>query len=292
MSKLKAKKILGKAALILLLCFVAIIMVLPFYWSVLTSLRPDKEIFKIPIEWLPKSITFDHYRRVFEVFPFFKYFCNTLIITVSGLLSNLLFGSLAGYAFAKLSFKGRNLIFKLMLMTLMLPGVVILIPQFLVLKNFPLAGGNNLFGQGGTGFIDSFLGVILPGAIGVYGIFFMRQFFLTLPNDLGESARVEGAGECTIFARVYLPLVKPALASLAIFGFQGGWNNFLWPNIILQDPDKKVLTMGLQAFTFNNYAEYGPMMAASVLICIPVFLVFIFFQKYFVQGVALSGMKE
>lgn len=279
-------------ALYLVLSLFGIVMILPFYWSILTSLRLDADIFKIPIEWIPKRLTTEHYIKAFQTVPFLKYALNTLLITVSGMAMNLFFGSAAGYAFAKIRFVGKKIIFRMMVSSLMVPGVVTMIPTFLILKNFPLVGGNNILGSGGFGFLNTIWGVILPGGIGVFAVFFMRQFFLSLPDDLAESARVEGAGEGIIYFKIYLPLVKPALATLGIFGFQAGWNSFLWPNIVLSDPNMKVLTMALQSFSFNNQTQYGPLMAASLFISAPVFVVFLFFQKYFVQGIALTGIKD
>ncbi len=286
------RKRIEAAVLYGILTLFGALMILPFYWSILTSLRADSDIFRIPIEWLPRHLTAEHYLKAFRTVPFFQYAWNTLLITILGMSMNLFFGSAAGYAFAKIRFAGKKIIFRTMISSLMIPGVVTMIPVFLILKNFPLAGGNNILGSGGYGFLNTIWGVILPGGIGVFAVFFMRQFFLSLPDDLAESARVEGAGEGTIFFRIYLPLVKPALATLGIFGFQSGWNSFLWPNIVLNDPDRKVLTMALQAFSFNNQTQYGPMMAASIFISAPVFIVFIFFQKYFVRGIALTGIKD
>jgi len=292
MNESNGLKTKDKVLIYSILSLFGVVMILPFYWSILTSLRPDADIFKIPIEWLPKRLTLEHYYKAFNMVPFFKYTINTLLITLTGLALNLFFGAAAGYGFAKIRFSGKSLIFRIMLSSLMVPGVVTMIPTFLILKNFPLVGGNNILGKGGFGFLNTLWGVILPGGIGVFAVFFMRQFFMSLPDDLAQNARVEGAGEATIYFKIYLPLVKPALATLAIFGFQSGWNSFLWPNIVLSDPDKKVLTMGLQAFSFNHQTQYGPLMAASIFISAPVFVVFIFFQKYFVQGIALTGIKE
>jgi len=274
-----------------ILGIIGVIMILPFYWSIITSLRPDEEIFLIPIMWFPSEITFDHYIKAFTTVPFGRYFLNSSYIAIMGVLFNLFFGSLSGYAFAKLKFRCKDQIFKILLASLMVPGVVTLISSYIILRGFPLVGGNNLFGQGGNGFINSFWAVILPGAAGAFAVFFMRQFFLTLPNDLGEAARIEGAGEFLIFWRIYLPLAKPALAALGIITFQAGWNLFLWALIVLNDPNKWTVQIGLQAFSFNQTTEYGPMMAASVVASIPVLVVFIFAQKYFFQGIAFSGIK-
>lgn len=274
------------------LVFFGIIMFLPFYWSLLTAIRPNQEIFALPPAWLPKNFTLAHFKSAFTTIPLGRYIINSGYLAIMGVLTNLFFGSLAGYAFAKLKFRGRQLIFRVLLSSLMIPMVVTMIPQFVLLKFFPLVGGNNLIGQGGNGLLNSYWGIILPGAAGAFSVFFMRQFFLTLPNDLAESARLEGAGEFRIFWQIYIPLTKPALATLAIFTFQAGWNNFFWPMIILNDPTKATVQMGLQAFSYNHATEYGPMMAASIVTTLPILILFIFTQKYFIQGIAFTGIKE
>ena len=225
--------------------------------------------------------------------PFFRYLGNTVFVTVMGLVMNLFFGTLAAYAFAKIDFAGNKIIFKIMLSSMMIPGVVTLTPLFLVLSKIPLAGGNNILGQGGIGLINTHWAIILPGAIGVYGIFFMRQFFLNLSNDLGEAARLDGASEFRIFSTIYVPLVLPAMMTLGIFCFQSGWNNFMWPNIVLFDSNKYVLTVALSGFKYSsNGTDYGPMMAFSILMSLPIIILFGFAQKYFISGVALGGVKE
>ncbi len=269
----------------------AVIMILPFYWTILTSVRYNEEMFSLPIKWFITRVTFEHYINAFTTVPYARYFGNSLFLAVMGVLTNLFFGSLGGYAFAKLKFRGKNFIFKILLSSIMIPGVVTMIPQFLLLKSFPLVGGNNLYGMGGTGLLNSYWAIILPGAAGAFAVFMMRQFFVTLPDDLAEYARIEGAGEFRIFWNIYLPLTKPALAALSIFTFQGGWNNFMWPMIILNDPDKYTIQMALQAFSYNHATEYGPMMAASIVATLPIFVLFIFAQKYFVQGIAFAGLK-
>jgi len=266
-------------------------MVLPFYWSLMTSIKYNEDIFTYPINWFPTRITFEHYISVFIIIPFARYFWNSSFMASMGVLANLFFGSLAGYAFAKLRFRGQNGLFKMLLASMMVPGVVVMIPAFLILKNFPLVGGNNIFGSGGRGFINTYWAVILPGAAGAFAVFLMRQFFLTLPNELGESARIEGCGEFRIFWDIYFPLVKPALAVLAIFTFQAGWNQFLWPIIVLNDPKMSTIQMGLQAFSYAHRADYGPMMAGSVVAILPMLVLFIYAQKYFLKGIAFSGIK-
>lgn len=270
---------------------ISISMFLPFYWSLLTSLKNNSDIFSLPMKWLPSTITFEHYITAFTTVPFALFFWNSFVLATAGVLANLFFGSLSGYAFAKLDFKMSKFLFRILLAAMMIPGVVTLIPSFFVLKHLPFIGGNDLFGSGGFGLLNSFWGVIIPGAAGSFAVFFMRQFFLTLPNDMMEMARIEGASEFRIFWRIYLPLTKPALATLGIFTFQAGWNAFLWPMIVLNDPAKHTIQMGLQAFSYNYQTDYGPMMAGALVAVVPILIMFMFLQRYFVQGIAFSGVK-
>jgi multiple sugar transport system permease protein len=267
------------------------IMLLPFAWSVSTSFKPDNAIFATPIQWIPTSFTFDHYRHAFSTVPFSRYFLNSFIIAIAGVATNLLFGSLAGFAFALLRFPARQVLFRTLLASMMIPGVVTLIPTYVILRSFPLFGGNNVLGQGGLGLLNNFLALILPGAAGAFAVFMMRQFFLTLPSELGEAARIDGASELRIFWQVYLPLCKPALATLGIFTFQAGWNSFLFPLIVLNDPDLSTVQMGLAAFSYNYETDYGPLMAASVVATLPTILLYLYAQRYFTQGIAFTGSK-
>lgn len=286
------REVFRQTALYLILLLMTFIMCLPFYWSLITSIRAEEEIMKLPVTWFPSVFTGAHYAAVFQTIPFFKMLFNSLLTTCTGVLTNLFFGSLAAYAFSKIKFTGHRIIFNILLSSMMIPGVITLIPTFFVLLRFPFAGGNNLFGQGGIGFYDNLAAVILPGAIGVYGIFFMRQFFVSLPDDMAESARIDGAGEFLIYFKIYLPLVVPGLLTLGIFTFQSGWNNFMWPNIVLQSPNNQLLTMAFKFFKTPLEVDYGPLMALSLLMAVPVLLIFVFMQKYFVQGVAVGGIKE
>lgn len=290
--KRQIHRIAYKVLLYFVLVLCALVMVLPFYWSLITSLRPKEEILKLPVTWFPSRFTAEHYAYVFETIPFWNMLGNSLITTGVGLFTNLFFGSMAAYAFSKIRFSGHKVIFNILLSSMMIPGVITLIPTFFVLLRFPLAGGNNIVGQGGIGFYDNLAAVILPGAIGVYGIFFMRQFFTSLADDMAESARMDGAGEFIIFFRIYLPLVVPGLLTLGIFTFQSGWNNFMWPNIVLQSPENQLLTMAFKFFKTPTQVDYGPLMAVSLLMSVPILLLYIFMQRYFVQGVALGGVKD
>jgi multiple sugar transport system permease protein len=272
-----------------MLLLVAFFMALPFYWMLATSFKPNEDIFSDPIRWIPARYTLEHYVKAFTLVPFGRYFWNSFVMATLGVITNLLFGALAGYAFAQLRFRGRLTLFRLKLASMLVPGIVTMIPTFIIIKSFPLAGGNNILGQGGLGFLNSYWAVVLPGAVGAFAVFFMRQFFLTLPNELMDAARVDGANEWRIFWSVYLPLCKPALATLGIFTFQAGWTAFLWPLIVFNDPKMATVQMGLQAFRFNNQTDYGPLMAASIVVSLPILVLFILAQRYFVQSINLTS---
>ncbi|MDI3310429.1 MAG: carbohydrate ABC transporter permease [Thermoanaerobacterium sp.] len=271
---------------------ISIIMVMPFYWTIITSLRPNSEMFAQPIRWIPSHITLIHYIEAFSTVPFGRYFFNSAVLAIGGVLTNLFFGSLGGYAFARLNFKGKRVLFIALLSSMMIPGIVTMVPSFLVLKNFPLVGGNNIFGHGGNGFINTYWAILLPGAAGAFAVFFMKQFFLTLPEELADAARIDGCSEFRIFWNIYLPLTKPALATLGVMTFQAGWNSFMWPLIVLNSQDMMTVQVGLASFTYNHSANYGPLMAGTVIATLPMLLIFIYAQKYFVQGIAFTGTKN
>lgn len=287
-----AKSVALKTLLYIVLVLFGASMCLPFYWSIITAIRAESEIMSLPVTWFPSEFTGGHFKTVFDTIPFFTMLGNSLLTTLIGVFTNLFFGSLAAYAFSKIRFSGRKIIFNILITSMMIPGVITLIPTFFVLLRFPLAGGNNFLGQGGIGFYDNLAAVILPGAIGVYGIFFMRQFFVSLPDDMAESARIDGAGEFLIFFKIYLPLVIPGMFTLGLFTFQSGWNNFMWPNIVLQSPENQLLTMAFKFFKTPTEISYGPLMALTLMMAAPMLVLFIFMQKYFVQGVAVGGIKE
>lgn len=271
---------------------IALITVYPFLWMIATSFKLEGDIFANPLSLIPETFTWDNYMKLFDTIPFARYFLNSAILAVSGAITNVFFGALAGYAYAKLEFKGKKFTFRMLLTSMMIPGVVTMIPQFLLLRFFPFVGGNNIFGQGGQGFINSYWAIILPGAVGAYAVFFMKQFFETLPNELAEAARIDGCGEFKIFYRIYLPLIKPAAVTLGIMTFQSGWNNFMWPMIVLNKEEMMTLQVGLSTFTYQYNAQYGPLMAGTLISVLPTLIIFILAQKYFVEGIAFSGSKQ
>ncbi|WP_239254097.1 carbohydrate ABC transporter permease [Listeria ilorinensis] len=270
---------------------ISLITVVPLIWTLSTSFKSDGEILSSTLSFIPQDFTLDHYKEVFQTTPFARYLFNSLVLAIGGVITNLFFGSLAGYAFAKLPFKGKKATFMVFLGSMMIPSVVTMIPSFLVLKNFPLAGGNDILGHGGIGLINTYWAILLPGAAGAFSIFFMKQFFETLPSELAEAARMDGCSEFKIFWRIYMPLAKTALATLGIMTFQSGWNQFMWPLIVLNSQEMMTVQVGLAAFQYNESANYGALMAGTVLATLPVLIVFIFAQKYFVQGIAHEGGK-
>ncbi|MBC1949995.1 carbohydrate ABC transporter permease [Listeria welshimeri] len=291
MNTIKFKKMSKSFIWYIAVLLISLVTVFPLIWTVSTSFKPTSEILSNGMNLIPKMFTWDNYKDVFSTTPFARYLVNSLILAVGGVLSNLFFGSLAGYAFAKLPFKGKKGLFMTFLGSMMIPAIVTMIPSFLVLKNFPLMGGNDITGHGGMGFINTYWAILIPGAAGAFSIFFMKQFFETLPDELSEAARIDGCSEFQIFWKIYMPLAKTALATLGIMTFQAGWNQFMWPLIVLNSQKMMTVQVGLASFQYNESANYGALMAGTIVSTIPVLFVFIFAQKYFVEGIAHNGGK-
>ena len=272
--------------------FVAMVFFIPVVWMLLTSFRATSDVFSLPPKLLPSSFHWSNYPDALHSAPFPRYFANSMIVSVSAIVITLFVSSLAGYALARLSFPGREGIFMIILATVMVPAQVTIVPLFIILRHFPLAGGNGLGGSGGIGLLDSYPGLILPYATGAFGIFLMRQFFSTLPRDLEDSARVEGASEFRIFGQIMLPLVQPAMATLAVFTFQGAWNDFLWPLVIVKHDYMDTLQLGLTIFQQEYTTQWGLMMAATAMATVPVLVLFLLAQRTFTEGIALTGLKS
>lgn len=270
---------------------VSISTVLPLVWTLSTSLKPESEVLSGALEIIPRNPTFDNYVALFADGTFGRYLVNSFVLAVGGTLTNVFFGSLAGYALAKLRFPGRSSVFATFLASMMVPAIVTMIPTFLVLRYFPLAGGNDLFGQGGVGMINSYAAVLVPFAAGAFAVFFMKQFFESLPDEIGDAARIDGAGEFRIFLSVYFPLSTAGAAVLAVLTFQAGWNSFLWPLIALNNPEMYTVQIGLAAFINEYETDYGPLMAGTIVASLPVLVVFVLAQKYIVQNFTGSAVK-
>lgn len=280
-----------KIAIYVLLIVVAIQLGLPFFYMVSTAFKSREEIFSGDMVWFPSSLHLDNFITAFNSAPFGRYILNTIFVAVVITLTTLFLCAMAGYAFGRISFPGREVLFVMLILAMSLPGEVTLIPRFLIAKNFPLAGGNDIFGRGGIGLIDSYGGLILPNLMRIYGVFLLRQFFRTLPNELEDAARIDGASEFGIFWRVMMPLSKTALITLGIFTFTAQWDEFIWPLVILNDSNKFVVQLGLSVFYSEHQVDWGPLMAASTIISLPAIFIFIFGQKYVVKGIATTGLK-
>lgn len=289
--KTPARRIVGRIAWYAGVILISFCTVMPLVWTVSTSLKPAGEILAGYLNLIPQAPTVANYVAVFTQTPFARYLLNSLLLALVGTFTNVFFGGLGGYALAKLRFRGRRIVFSGFLASMMIPAIVTMIPTFLVLRYFPLAGGNDLFGQGGSGFINTYWAVIVPFAAGPFAVFFMKQVFESLPDDLGEAARVDGAGEFRIFLRVYLPMAAAGMAVLGVLTFQAGWNSFLWPLIVLNDPNLLTVQVGLSSFVSDHQTDYGPLMAGTIVSTIPVLAVFVFAQRYIVQGVAHTASK-
>lgn len=276
----KEPRSLKRIFVYVLLSLGLLIMSAPFLWMAVSSFKTTSELTASPPVWIPTEWTLDNFRDLLDKLDLPLYFMNSVIVAVLVTVSNLVFCSMLGYALAKLRFAGRNKIFGLVLGALMVPGNLMLLPLFVLMSKLQL--------------IDSYAGLVLPFAAGAFGVFLMRQFMQSIPDELLEAARMDGAGEWYIFWRIVMPLVKPALATLSIFTFLGSWNNFVWPLIATNDPDKYTLPVALATFaTDPNKAggSNGMLMAGSFLIVLPVLVVFIALQRHFTQGIATAGMK-
>ena len=275
----------------LLLIIPAAIMLLPIYWMIITALKPSTEIYIVPPTWIPSRLEFSNFARVLDLARFDRYFINTVVFAGIHTVLNLLFASMAGYGFARLRFPGQQPLFWLLLTKMMVPFYVVLIPLFILMRFFPLTGGNDLFGQGGSGLYDTVLGILLPGIITPFGIFMFRQFFLTLPRDLEDAARIDGCTEWQIYWRVMLPLTKPAIVTLAIFTFQGSWNMFIWPLVMTRTETLRTIQIALAFFRQDQNIQWALLMAATTMATLPIILVFLVLQRYFKQGIAMTGLK-
>ena len=287
----RRRRWLSRLLLYALLTVIGVVMVIPFVWMVFTSLKPDYQIFSSSTSWLPQELNWGNYTNAWQRANFSRYMLNTAIYAVVSMIAQVLLCSMAGYAFARLKFPGSDVIFVLVLATMMIPFQMLLVPLFVMLRHWPLGGGNDLFGAGGIGLVDSLAGLIVPNLVTPFGIFLMRQFSMSLPNELADAARIDGATERNIFFRIMLPLMKPALVTLAIFAFQDAWNDFTWPLVISTTERSRTLQLGLQTFQDQTLTEWGLLMAGTTITVLPLLLIFIFGQRFFVEGIALTGTK-
>ena len=253
------------------------VMVLPFLWMVATSLMDELSVFAYPPPILPRALRLRNYVDAWRALPFGRFYLNSLAFSLAVVAGQVTTSALAAYAFARLRFPGRDRLFVLCLGVLMVPGILLLIPRFLIID--------------ALGWVDTYPGLISTELVSVWGIFLLRQFFLSIPQELEDAARLDGAGDWTIFWRVVLPLSKPALATLALFAFVDAWKNFQWPLIATRSMEMRTVEVGISSFHSFYYANWPYQMAAAVTAIAPILLIFFLAQRYFVRGIQLTGLK-
>jgi len=254
------------------------LMVVPFLWMLVSSVKPEGEVRRVPPTWLPETWTGENYRILFEVLDFPTFLLNSLLVATAVTVGNVVFGAMLGYALAKLEFPGKRVVFALVLGTLMIPGVVTFVPLFVMVTNM--------------GLTNTLTGMWLPFLAAPFGVFLMRQYILGLPDELIQAARVDGASELGIFFRVIMPLCGPALATVGILTFLGSWNNFLWPLVVATTEDKYTLPVALALYAVGqNSTDYGLLLAGAVVVVLPIIAIFLVLQRYILQGIATTGIK-
>ncbi|NJD05568.1 MAG: carbohydrate ABC transporter permease [Methylococcaceae bacterium] len=260
------------------LAALAAVTLFPLLWMLSVSLMPANAALHLPPPLLPERLTLEHYRTLFAQLDLARYLANSSLLAIAVTALSLVFNTLAGYAFAKLRFAGRDRLFRLLLAAMAIPGQVAMLPLFLLLKQL--------------GLINGYGGVIVPGMAGIFGIFLVRQYALSIPDSLLEAARIDGAGELRIFLSLALPLLSPILVTLAIFTFLGAWNDFMWPLIVLADSERHTLPVALANLMGEHALDTELMMAGAVLTLLPVLALFLALQRYYVEGLVLGSVKE
>lgn len=273
----KKKKLISKILIYVMLIALAMLMLIPFVWMVSASLQLNKDVFKYPFEWIPSKPVWQNYIDIWTKIPLATFVFNTTKLTVIITLLQLFTSSFAAYAFSKLDFKFKDALFLAYIATIAIPWQVYMVPQFIMMRGLHLN--------------DTHLALILLQAFSAFGVFLMRQFYMSIPNSLMEAARIDGYSEYKIYANIMLPLSKPSLSTLTIFTFVGVWNDFMGPLIYLNSEKLKTIQVGLRMFISQYSAEYSLIMAASLISLIPVLIIFIALQRFFVEGIAATGVK-
>ena len=268
---------IGKILIYILLIALSIFTLIPFVWMISASLKLDREVFTFPMKWIPETFHWENYSVIWTKVPMLTYFKNTAIIALCVTLIQTLTSSFAAYAFAKLTFKGRDVLFLCYIGTIAVPWQAYMQPQFVLIRSI--------------GLYDRLLAIMVLQAFSAFGVFLMRQFYQNIPSDLCEAARIDGLSEYGIWARIMLPLSTAAIATLVIFTFVGTWNDYMGPMIYLTREENKTIQVGLRRFIQENSSDYHLIMAASVVSLIPVSVVFLALQRYFIEGIATSGLK-
>ncbi|CAH0197166.1 carbohydrate ABC transporter permease [Plantibacter cousiniae (nom. nud.)] len=268
---------LRRVLIYVMLTVLTAIIFVPFFWMVSSSLKQNNEVFSIPVQWIPTEFVWQNYVDIWTRIPMLTYLKNSLFLSVTITILQVLTGSFAAYGFSKMHFKGRDVLFVAYIATIAVPWQAYMIPQYIMMQN--------------AGLVNTHLSIILLQAFGAFGVFLMRQYYLTIPDELSEAARIDGLNEYAIWWRIILPLTKPALASLALLTFVSTWNDYMGPFIYLTSNDLWTVQLGLRSFVGQYDAEYALIMAGSVVSVIPIVLIFLLGQRYFIQGIATSGMK-
>lgn len=261
----------------LLLWIAVIILTIPFIWMLSGAFKNELEVVKLPPQLLPSNFNFSNFMEITKYFPIDRFLLNSVIVSIVTTILQLLVCAMSAFVFAKIRFKGSDFIFLLYLITMMIPFQVTMTPLYVIFQKLDL--------------IDTYLGLILPGIFSAYGTFLLRQHMMTIPNAIIEAAFIDGAGYGRVFLNIILPLSKPALATLAIFAFMASWNNFLWPLIIINTNELMTLPLGLSMLTGRWSTVWNVLMAGNVVSFIPIFIVYLFAQKYFIRGITMSGVK-
>ena len=275
-SRRTSKVVLYTLAYVLLIIF-AFIMLMPFVWMLLSTFKDQRELFEFPPKFLPKKFSLNNYIEVFKTVPFVRYYLNSLLVTFTSVVLNLFSSSLAGFAFAKYRFRGREIIFKVILGAMMIPFPVTIIPLYIMVYDL--------------GLVDSYFALIMTGSVSIFGTFLMRQFIVNIPDDLLDAARIDGSSEFGTYVRIILPNLRAPLSTLAVFSFMSTWNAFLWPLLVVNDDSHRTVQLGVQFFT----QRYGDLIhlqiTAAAMAIIPIIVLYLFLQRQFIQGITMTGLK-
>ncbi len=273
----KFKERFSRAVLYVVLTLGALLVLMPFFWMISTSLKMPSEVASMPPRWIPSVFMWENYSEAWNMAPFAKYFFNSCYVAITCTILELITSALAAYAFAKMEFFGKKVIFMVFLGTMMIPGEVMLIPNFMTIIQLK--------------WIDSYKALIVPWMVSVFGIFLMRQFFMTIPNELHDAAKIDGCSRFRFLWQIVIPLSKPVLVTAALFKFVGSWNSFLWVLIVTNSPGMRTVPVGLSFFSTDVGTDYHLLMAASTFALLPLLILFFFLQKQFIQGISRSGLK-
>lgn len=287
---MKKKRIYHKIWIVCM-SLVTLIMLVPVIMMFVTSFKTMEEIKSPVFHLIPESFSIVNYVDAMASGNWGIYFRNSLMITALAVIFSLLFNSIAGYAFARLRFKGSKGLFMLLLVGLMMPPQVTMLPTFLIMAKFPLLGGNNLWGMGGTGLVNTYAGLVIPLVSGSFGVFLCKQFYENFPKSLDEAAEIDGTNKWQTYFQIYLPNSKAILATLSLLKGVSVWNDYLWPLVMTNSENMKTVQLALTMFKTDGLIQWNQMMAAAVLVVLPMIVLFLCAQKYFVQGVVTSGLK-